>query len=334
MSKISWRLLESAAKSYKRILITSHVRPDGDALGSELAAAALLKAMGCRCKIINVSPTPGNLFFLDPKGTKFHLWTEKNTSSWIRKNFDAALVVDTSSQIQLDKAAEPILTSALPLIIIDHHTVGDKFNALLLCNNKADSTGLLITQAFEALNIPISAATAQALFTAICTDTGWFRFPSVKPETFTAAAKLVECGAHPAKLYANLFEKYPFARLKMQGVIMNNAKQYFNDKLIISFAKQSDFEKYNASPADLEGIINQLLTIAGTEVAIILTQQVDSSSRNIVKLNFRSKTSFNVAELAKSFGGGGHVQASGASVVADSIEQIYKSVLKKLEGKL
>ncbi len=328
---LQWNQLLQAAKQYKRILITSHVRPDGDALGSELGVAELMTKLGCVCKIVNVSPTPSTMTFLDPRGTKIKSWTDKNSADWIAKHFDAVLIVDTSSKIQLDCAAEPILESGVPLIIIDHHAVGDSFNALRLQNSTADSTGLLITEAFVALKITPSAQTAQALFAAICTDTGWFRFSSVTQETFAMAAQLVQWGAKPFELYALLFEKYPFARLKMTGIFMDRAQQYCDNRVIISYAKKSDFKKFNAQSADLEGIINQLLTVASTQVAIILTEQTDTQGRKIVKINFRSKTSYNVAKLAQIFGGGGHIQASGASVRGKSIKQIIDLILVELE---
>ncbi len=330
MKTISWKRFQAALENKERVLITSHVNPDGDALGSELAAAELVESFGCKAKIYNVSPTPGNLTFLDPRGKLFRPWTPRCTASWIRKNFDAVLVVDTSSRSQLDKAADPIVDSGVPLIIVDHHTVGDSFNALLFSNPEADSTGLLIAQAFDKLKVPMSPAAAQALFTAICTDTGWFRFPSVTSATFSVTAKLVAAGAVPSVLYASLFEKFPFARLKMMGVYMNNAQQYFDGKVILTFAKRSDFERYNAKQSDLEGVINQFLTVAGVHVAVLLSEQISTDGKPYVKANFRSKSDYNVAQLAKTFGGGGHVKAAGASIYGMSLEEAVNQILNKL----
>lgn len=333
MKTISWKRFQAALENKERVLITSHVNPDGDALGSELAAAELVESFGCKAKIYNVSPTPGNLTFLDPKGKLFRLWTQRCTASWIRKNFDAVLVVDTSSRSQLDKAADPIVESGVPLIIVDHHTIGDSFNALLFSNPASDSTGLLIAQAYDKLKVSMSPAVAQALFTAICTDTGWFRFPSVTDQTFAVVSKLVAAGAVPSVLYASLFEKFPFARLKMMGVYMDNAHQYFDGKVILTFAALSDFERFNAKSSNLEGIINQLLTIAGTHVAILLSEQIGTDGKPYVKANFRSKSDYNVAQLARTFGGGGHVKASGASIYGMSLEEAVDAILKELSGK-
>ena len=333
MKRLLWKRFQAALDNKERVLITSHVNPDGDALGSELAAAELVESFGCKAKIYNVSPTPGNLTFLDPKGKQFRPWTPRCTASWIRKNFDAVLVVDTSSRSQLDKAADPIVESGVPLIIVDHHSIGDAFNATMFANPAADSTGLLIAQAFDKLKVPMSPVAAQALFTAICTDTGWFRFPSVTDATFSVTAKLVAAGAVPSVLYASLFEKFPFARLKMMGVYMNNAQQYFDSKVILTYAKRSDFERYDAKHSDLEGVINQFLTVAGVHVAILLSEQINTEGKLYVKANFRSKSDYNVAQLARTFGGGGHVKAAGASIYGMSLEEAVDAILKELSAK-
>ena len=156
----------------------------------------------------------------------------------------------------------------------------------MFANPLADSTGLLIAQAFDKLKVPMSPAAAQALFTAICTDTGWFRFPSVTDATFSVTAKLVAAGAVPSVLYASLFEKFPFARLKMMGVYMNNAQQYFDGKVILTFAKRADFERFDAKHSDLEGVINQLLTIAGVHVAVLLSEQINADGKPYATMGF------------------------------------------------
>lgn len=328
---IFWKRFRAAFENRPRVLITSHINPDGDAIGSELAAAELVVSFGCTAKIYNVSPTPDNLTFLAPKGKTIRLWNSHCTAKWIAKNFDAVLVVDTSSQSQLNAAFEPIVNSGVPLIIVDHHSVGDKLNATLFSNPQADSTGLLITQAFNKLKVPMSANAAQALFAAICTDSGWFRFPSVTAQTYTAIASLVKAGASPSALYAELFEKFPFARLKMQGVYMDNAKQYYDGKVIVTYATLDDFNRFNAKSSDLEGVVNQFMTIAGTKVVVMLSEQISAQGRQYVKANFRSKKDFNVALIAKKLGGGGHINAAGASIYDMTISQIIERVLNEIK---
>ena len=241
-----WGPFRRAILEYHKIMISSHVRPDGDALGSELAAAELLRGFGCEVEIVNVSPTPANLQFLDPNGTKIQVWSQGRDARWLDR-FDAILLVDTSSRSQLDALAGPIQESGLPLLIVDHHAVGGSFDGLKICDPTADSTGVLLAEAYQSLGVEPSQETAQALFVAICTDTGWFRFASVKQQTMRMAGWLIRFGADPAGLYKRLFEQFRFAHLKMLGVVMDNAQRAFDNRVIWSSVRKSDFDRFQVN---------------------------------------------------------------------------------------
>ena len=327
----NWEPFFLELQKYRKIMISSHVRPDGDALGSELAAAALLRSRGIEVEIVNVSPTPSNLQFLDPDKTKIQVWEPGRTARWL-KQFDAILLIDTSSRGQLDAMAQPIEESGLPLLVVDHHAVGGSFDGLKICDPSADSAGSLIAEAFQSIGLNPSAEIAQALFVALCTDTGWFRFASVKPKTMETAAWLIRCGASPAQLYQQLFEQFRFPRLKMIGVVMNRAQQAFDDRVIWSSVLQEDFDGFHADHADMEGVINTLLTVKGTETAILFTELSDAQGKPFIKVNLRSRTpQVDVAALAARFGGGGHKAAAGCSLYNSTLEQGREKLFAALE---
>jgi len=176
----------------------------------------------------------------------------------------------------------------------------------------------------------MTAAIAQPVLAALATDTGWFRFGSVTPTTFQSAAKLLESGAKPAKLYGQLYERETVGRVRLRGTVLARIETELDGRLAHTFIMPDDYEKTGAQPTDTEDLINLALEIEGTVFAVIMVGQVDGG----YKMSFRSRCDVAANEVAKRFGGGGHRAAAGAFIESNDFESTQKQVLSEVRSML
>lgn len=305
---IDWNRFVELVEPNQRFLLTTHVRPDCDALGSTLAMAEILRLLGKEVWIVNGYAIPPGLRFLDPEGRLLQL--DSDVSLRGIEPVDVVMILDTSAWAQLGHVKQLIDETRAVRVVIDHHVSGDHLDAELFKDSSAEATGRLVVEAADALGIALTPQMATQLFAALATDTGWFRFASTTPRTYQLAARLTEAGAAPDRLYRELYERDSLARLKLIGLAVSQVKTDHDGRLIYSWLTRSDFERLGALPADSEDIINMLLSVEGAEVAFMVTQQADGRA----KVSFRSRSSVDCSRIAEQFGGGGHRQASGATL--------------------
>jgi len=304
----NWPRFVELVQTHRRFLLTSHVRPDCDALGSELAMAAVLESLGKEVLILNSFATPPSLRFLDPGRKLKQLGVD--VSAQEAALYEVLLVLDTTAWVQLGAMGEVIRATKAVKAILDHHVSGDDLGAELFKDTEAEATGRLVVEAADQLGVPLTAEIAQAAFAAVATDTGWFRFSSTTGETLRLAARLVDAGVVPAELYQNLYEEETLARLNLVGHTMARATTEMDGRLIHTYIERRDFEAVGAHPSDSEDIINMTLGVSGTEVAVILVEQATGG----FKISFRSRNDLDCSLVAKQFGGGGHKKAAGAFI--------------------
>jgi phosphoesterase RecJ-like protein len=193
----------------------------------------------------------------------------------------------------------------------------------------AEATGRLVLEAIDALRVSVTPEIAAALFAAIATDTGWFRFASVTAATYAAAGRLVYSGAQPKEIFAALYERNSLARIKLQGRILIAAKTDCDGKLIYSSATPTDLTETGAEATDTEDVVNRLLSVAGVEVALLFLEIGPQET----KVSLRSRTTFDSRAIAAQFGGGGHTAASGVRYpgpLAPAIAAVVDAVRKAL----
>lgn len=323
---VDWKAFVRQIGHYEKFVLTSHIRPDCDALGSELGMAEVLRAIGKKVRIINAHRTPPSLEFLDPSGTIEVLGDHVAPESI---STDCILVLDTSAWAQLGDMGDVIRKSRADKIVVDHHVGEDDLGAIMYKDYTAEATGHLVVQAADALNVPLTRKMAVPLFGAIATDTGWFRFNSVTAATYRVIARLVEAGAVPSELYADLFERDTLGRLRLRGVILSHVQAEMDGALVHTYVRTEDFAATGAVPSDTEDAINLTLTINGTKVAVIFVEQ----PRGGFKLSFRSRCGFDCNEVARHFGGGGHKAAAGA-FQEGPLEEVQRRVLTVVREKL
>ena len=186
----------------------------------------------------------------------------------------------------------------------------------------AEATGRLVLQATQALGVALSPDMATALFAAMATDTGWFRFASTTSDTYRHVAELVEAGAVPARIYRDLYEQDTLGRVRLRGLILSRVVSELDGRLAHTYVRKEDFAAVGALPSDTEDVINAALAIAGTQFAVILVEQL----RGGFKISFRSRCELDCSRIAEQFGGGGHRAAAGA-FVPGSLEAAQERVL-------
>jgi phosphoesterase RecJ-like protein len=310
---IDWDRFAEIVGQHESFVLSSHMRPDCDALGSELGMAHLLRSLGKRVQFLIADVVPRHSAFIDLDGEIDSL---EAADAPAMPAADVWMILDTSAWSQLGPVADLIRASSAQRVVIDHHVGCDQLDAELFKDETSDSTGRLVLDAMEALDVEPTPAIAMALLAAISTDTGWFRFSSVGEKTFLAAAKLVAAGASPTQLFANLFENHSFARLQLQGRVMTGAAVDLGGRVIYSNVSLQDLTETGAEVTDTEDVINRLLSVGGVEVGLLFLEL----EPGLVKVSVRSRTDFDARKLAEQFGGGGHRAAAGLRIDATLAE--------------
>jgi phosphoesterase RecJ-like protein len=305
---LDWTPFVDLVRRHQRFLLMTHIRPDGDGLGSMLALAEVLERQGKEVALVIASTFPPRYRFLDPDG-RIRQFAPPG-EPW--RQVEVILILDTGTWNQL--ASCGLLVRELPAqkVVIDHHQTQDELGALRLIDTSAEATGRLVFEAITALGVPLPAAAANALFVALAMDTGWFRHSNATAKTFALAEKLVAVGASPVLLYERLFEENSLARLKLTGLVLDRLQVTAGGRVAYTEIRRGDYATTGAVPQDTEDLVNYPRSLAGIEVGLLFMEQ----PRGGVKVSFRSRSGVDVARVAEQFGGGGHRLASGAILEA------------------
>jgi phosphoesterase RecJ-like protein len=320
---IDWSLWRRIVEQHERFVLTSHVRPDADAVGSELGLAGALRAEGKQVRIVNASRNPPRLACLDPEHQVLHLGDDVQAGDLA--DAEVVVILDTSAWQQLGAMADYLRGSSAARVVIDHHLSGDDLGATEFKDTTAAATGELVFRALEYMGSALTPAIAEPLLAAIATDTGWFRFRSVHSETFRIAAALVDAGARPARLYEGLYERDTLARLRLMGVGLSRMTSALGGRVVYTEIHRADFQQTGAKPPDTEELVNFTLTVSGVEVGLIFIEQPAGG----VKVSFRSRSDVDCRLWAEQLGGGGHRQAAGA-ILPDPLSEAIPKVFAAL----
>jgi bifunctional oligoribonuclease and PAP phosphatase NrnA len=320
---VEWSPLVGFLRTHERPLLMTHIRPDADGLGAQLALHETLSALGKKPRIAIASKLPPRYAFLDPDRK---LIEDFKSAKFADR--DSVLVLDTGTWNQLGEFGEWLKTTNLPRAVVDHHRTQDDLGGLQFVDVAAESTGRLAREIIAALGVKLTPSLANNLFMAVATDTGWFRHPNATPPTFTLAAELVEAGASPTALYEELYESAPLARLRLVGVALERLQVRTGGKIAYTEIYLSDYVATGAVPGDTEDLINHPRSVEGVEVALLFIEQPGGGT----KVSFRARAT-DVSKLAERFGGGGHKLAAGART-NDPLPATRDLVLKAVEESL
>jgi bifunctional oligoribonuclease and PAP phosphatase NrnA len=336
---IDWRPLVDWIGRKQRLLVTTHVRPDGDGLGSMKALAGALKALGKQVHLVSPSHMPDRYVFLDPE-QEIRAFQPPG-DEW--RNVDGVMVLDTGTWNQLAGMADFIRGLAVEKVVIDHHVTQDDLGARRYVDTSAEATGRLVFEFIQALGTPLAPA-ATPLFVALAMDTGWFRHSNTTPRTLTMAAELVAAGAQPDYLHQQLYDRNSLGRMKLTGLVLSRLTLVTppvgpasvpaggdagptGGLIAHSTILKTDYAATGSKPPDTEDLVNYTLSVVGVEIGILFMEQ----PRGGVKVSFRSRSGVSVAAIAQQFGGGGHPAAAGAIIEAP-LETVQERVLKAVMG--
>ena len=295
-------------------LITSHVRSDGDAIGSEMAMYQMLKHMGKIAVVYNQDETPGNYRFLP--GTEEIVHTLPDL-----ERYEVAVVLDCSDLERIGDEASRIV-AVKRIINIDHHVSNGNFGGFSYVDHQASSTGELLYRLIKAMGVDFTKDMATSLFAAILTDTGGFRYRNTKKDTLVASGHLIEKGADPQWISENIYESNPPSKIRLLTRALETLTFDWSKKVGCMVVSRRTLEDTGALMEHTEGFVDIPRSIQGIEVSILFSEVSDQ----YFKLSLRSKGKVNVERVARTFGGGGHINAAACQIEGD-LETIRQRVL-------
>ncbi len=281
----------------KRFLLTSHARPDGDAVGSALACGQILREMGKEAEVVLADGVP-RIYQPLPFADRV-VQAQK-----VNGNYEAAIILECDS---IQRTRLEGLENRF-LINIDHHLSGRPFGNVNWIDPKAVATAELVYHLAREAGVTITPEIATCLYTAVLTDTGSFMFEGTNEHTFSLARELVMAGADPARCARNIYFAHSTAKMRLLGAALSNLHR--EGPLAWIWITREQMERCEAKEEDCEGLVNYALSIQDVEVAAFFRELPDGRYR----VSLRSKGSLNVAAVAEQFGGGGHECASGLSL--------------------
>lgn len=311
---------------HQSFIITTHDPSDPDGIGSEMVMATVLKAKGKKVKIINSSPIPKTMGFIQNVQEQIEIWDKKNYAGLLKDY--ALLILDTSEEFHLGHIKEAI-KKVKETFIIDHHDPKPFCKLKGYVDSTAASTAEITIAIAFSLGINLDADTAKAVYTGLVSDSGFFSYPKTTTRTFNAAIKAIEWGAEPNHIYRNLMENSSCAALLLQKQALANLEFYGGKKIALMILRNEDFQMAGAEFEETENIVNIPLRAKEIEVSILIKEKPSGE----IYCSMRSKGKVNVAKIAHEFGGGGHVTAAGFRRII-KIEEIVKKILNYVESHL
>ena len=298
---------------YDNFALSTHINPDGDAIGSELSLYLFLTQLGKTVRIFNTDAVPVNYRFLP-------FWDNiEGVHSVGTYRPEVLVVLDASTLERIGKTLSEILLPIHTLVNIDHHATAEAFGHINLIKPSASSTSEIVYTVIKYHQTPISKACALCLYTGLMFDTGCFRYSNATAETHRIAAELIEIGEFaPDEVYRYVYEHVSVSKIRLLGEILRTLQVTKDGKIASVYATQTMFQKTGATTEAVEGVVNQIQAIAGVEVALCVCELPDGST----KVSLRSQGEVDVSELALEFEGGGHSRAAGCRVVMPYLSAI------------
>ncbi|MDR1840691.1 MAG: bifunctional oligoribonuclease/PAP phosphatase NrnA [Holophagales bacterium] len=319
-------------ESCNQVLLTTHEQPDADGVGSILGLAWRLRGLGKKFRLVVTPRLPGFLNFLDPEKwiEPFDADIHKNIAAWP----DCWVLADASELSRLGPLKDSFLASKAAKLCIDHHLPGDDAGAfdIVILNSGASSTCELVTQTLG-ISMEMPLPMAQALYAGLVDDTGSFRFPCTSARAHKIAAALLERGVKPDAVHRELYNQATPAKMRIAGLAFERMQLHCNERLAVMTVSLADMESVGAIHEDLEGLVNKPMELRAVEVSAIIYEKLNSG----VKVSMRSKSRVNVNAVCRSFGGGGHRLASGATLsgdIASALESVVPVTIARIEQDL
>lgn len=310
-------------RSENSFLVLTHYRPDGDAVGSQLALAILLKNLGKKVEAWNDDEVPAKFKFLPHS----NMVTRPPSAP---KDFDVVIAIDTSTWQRVGTAAQRI-GKKNHFINMDHHVSNEKFADVNWIVPEAPASGQVVFDLIKRGNFKLTREIATCLFAAISTDTGSFTYSSTTADSLRTAAELVETGINVGEVCRHIYESYPYARLQLLQKALADLKLSHAGKTASCWVTNEMYEESGAKREDTEGLIDYARSINGVYVAVLFEELPEP---NKFRISLRSKhPKVDVNSIARRFGGGGHREAAGARITGETHE-VEQKVLAAINAAL
>ena len=309
----------AAIEKHRSFLLTSHINPDGDGIGSELALYHALKRLGKEVVIANKDALPADYDFL-PGAEQI------KTPQALEGSFEVLIVLDCGNlkRVGAFDPADFALT-----INIDHHYTNQSFGDLDWFLPEAACTGELVFELIGELGVAVDERIATCLYTALLTDTGSFRYANTRAQSFRLAARLLDCGADPAAVSSAVYERMSLARMRLLGEALKTLELHEQGKIASMVVSRAMFARCQAQPADTEDFVNYPRAIEGVRIALFLREL----ETDFYKGSLRSKVKVDVARVAEKFNGGGHFHAAGFRV-RGRLPEVKRQIISELKAAL
>jgi phosphoesterase RecJ-like protein len=323
---IDFEKLKDIILTNNSFLLTTHVNPDADGIGSEIALYLILKQLDKKIYIINHSNTPYNLEFLDidKQIKKYNDELHKN----IFNEVDVLIALDFNRSDRIVSMQNEFIRSAKLKVCIDHHQEPENFADYFFTDTSYSATGHIIYDFIKRTNIvTLNHEIAYEIYAAIMTDTGSFRFERTTPELHRIIAELLELNINPGEVYDKLYDQSKFSKIKLLGTALQSIKLFGKEQRIAFMVlRQSSLEELNAVESDTENFVNYTLSIEGVVIGIFFIELKQG-----FKVSFRSKGNIPINKLAGEYGGGGHINAAGVRFFRGSMDEFIPKILEKAE---
>ena len=322
---MEYKALREAIDRAQTAVLTTHLNPDGDAIGSEVALALALRRAGKAVRIINHSETPPQYRFLQDL---FPIAASAGPQAIA--DADLVVVLDANQLSRIGSLEGPVRASRAVKVCIDHHPQPEPFADVTVIDESAAATGQIVS-AIIAEHFPkaMSADVASALYVAIMTDTGSFRFPKTDGALFRLVAGLVDAGADPVTLAERVYNSGSANRLRLLGLVLETLQTSHEGRVASLVVTGSMFHETQTDETDTENVINYALSIEKVVVALLF-----SEIPGFVKVSLRSKGDIPVNALAREFGGNGHTNAAGARIANGQLQNVIETVTARARAYL
>lgn len=310
-------------KKGNNFLLVSHINPDGDSIGSQLALAKVLTDFGKKVTILNQHPVPEIYKFLN--GSE----NIKNEISFL-ENFDIAIVLDANDKKRLGDVVNKVLRKIPFKINLDHHIGNNKFGQLQHLDPEASATAIIVYDLIVHLNAKIDRDIAECLYAGIMTDTGSFHYLNTDTKSHLVVADLIKYGIIPNKIYEKIYEIYNMVTIKLLGLALSSIETDKTGKIAWMKIRQYDYNLTSLTNGETESFINYLQMMKGVKVSLFFREFLNDKYQLVTKVSFRSKEDVDVNKIASIFGGGGHSHAAGC-VIVDNLTTVLEKVLKEVE---
>jgi bifunctional oligoribonuclease and PAP phosphatase NrnA len=316
-------------RAARSVVITAHVKPDGDALGSAAALRRWLLSLGKTVRIIvPTSPAP-KYVFLDPDRIVQVAGRDVDLETLDRP--DIVCIVDTCTRLQLEGMEALVEHSGAPVLAIDHHHTQDPLADFLVVDSSAAATAVIVYRLLLEAGATIDPEMAMFLLSGLATDTDWFRLATVDPTVFRLAADLVEAGAKPHLVFDAMYMSDEFPKVLLRGRGIEGLRLALEDRVAIMRLPRALFRELGADIGDTENLITECMKVRGVQVGVMMVETSDDE----VRVSLRSRPPIDVLRVVKEFGGGGHLRAGGARLrgsMDDAERRLLASIAVSLDA--